>query len=365
MTEIHEVKGKKESFLTREIGSGKPKAKTLSLICSQFSILIQSGLPIHRVVEIIAEQTKEKRMKKALRKVASDVAGGYSLAASFENQNIGFPMTLIETVRAGEESGSLERSFAKLALFFEKSYKIRAKVVGAMLYPIFVILVAAVVLIVMMAKVIPTFVSMFADMEMELPLSTRILISSCEFFSRWWLWLLLGIALIVVAFLLYRKKDTGRQKLAFLSLKLPLLGRIANMNGAGEFATTMSTLLASGISMSNALRVTAKVMSNAYFSRCTEHMVLRVENGWRLGQSVAEEGCFPPLLAEMIAIGEETGALEETLAQIADYFDAEVETIANRAISLLEPALLVFLAIFAGFIVVSLYLPMFTMYSGM
>lgn len=364
VTEISQVKGK-SGLLTLEIGSGKIKPKSLSIMCSQFSVLIRSGLNITRTVKMIADQTNDKKLKKILIQVADDVAAGHSLASSFENKGPKLPTTMIETIRAGEESGALEKSFDKLALYFEKSYKIKAKVANALTYPIFVLIIAAIVIMIMMVKVIPTFLTIFDELKTQVPLSTKLLIASSKFFQKWWLLMVLVVAALIIVYKMYERTEKGREKISRLVLKMPVIGRISLMNGASQFANTMSTLLSAGISVSRAMDVTSRVLDNYYLGLCTNKMVGGIEMGKHLGVCMIQEGCFPDLLNEMTSVGEETGALEETLAKTALYFDNEVETSTAKAISLLEPTLLIATAVIAGFIVISLYLPMFSMYSAM
>lgn len=364
VTEIHLVEAKK-GLLTKEIGHQKPKAKTLSLMCSQFSVLLESGLNIRRVTEIVSDQTADKKLKKILKNVAEDVGGGYSLASSFENQNGYFPVTLIETVRAGYESGSLEKAFSRLTTYFEKRYKTKAKVTNALTYPIFVHLVAAVVMIIMICKVIPTFLGIFDDLGAELPLSTILLINISNFFRKTWLILLGLMVLGIIIISIYRKTEKGSERLSILAMKVPVLGNINRMNGASQFANTMATLISAGLGISRALSVTAKVMDNRHLGKCTDRLIMDIEAGRSLGECMTEIGDYPPLLAEMTGVGEETGTLEETLDKIGSYFDGEVETATTRAISMLEPTLLIITALIAGFIVISLYLPMFSMYGAM
>ncbi|MCI2000461.1 MAG: type II secretion system F family protein [Clostridia bacterium] len=364
VTNISQVK-EKSGILTMEIGSGKVKQKSLSIMCSQFSVLIRSGLSITRTVKMITDQTKDKKLKKILEQVSQDVSAGHSLASSFESKGPKLPATMIETIRAGEESGALDKSFDKLAVYFEKSYKIKAKVGNALTYPIFVLIVAAVVMMIMMVKVIPTLLSIFDQLDTKIPISTKMLIASSKFFQKWWLLMVFVIAAAIIAYKSYERTEKGREKLSKLSLKMPIIGKIVLMNGASQFANTMSTLLSAGISVSRAIDVTSRVLDNYYLGLCTNKMVGGIEMGKRLGACMTQEGCFPDLLSEMTSVGEETGALEETLSKTALYFDNEVETSATRAISMLEPALLIATALIAGFIVISLYLPMFSMYSAM
>ena len=364
VVDISQVK-EKNGILTMELGSKRVKAKSLSVMCSQFSVLIHSGLSVNRIVDIISKQTSDKKLAKILVSVAEDVSAGHSLASSFESHSDSIPIALIETVRAGEESGSLEKSFSKLSAYFEKSYKVKAKVSNALTYPIFVLIVAVGVMIVMMAKVIPTFISIFDDLKTELPLSTVMLINMSKFFQKWYILIIVCIFLLVLAAKVYSRSNAGRERTARLMLKLPVLGKISIMNGASQYANTMSTLMSAGISVSQALSVTSRVMDNYYLSKCTDKLIGGVEAGKSLGQCMEQAACFPNILNEMTSVGEETGALEETLEKTAVYFDNEVETATTKAIAFLEPALLVVTAVIAGFIVISLYLPMFSMYSAM
>lgn len=364
VTDIRQVQ-EKQGVLTKEIGPKKPKDKELSLMCSQFAVLLQSGLNVRRVVEVVARQTGNKKMKKTLNKVATDVGAGGSLAGAMENQGDYFPVILIETVRAGENSGSLEYSFQQLTTYYENRYKTRAKVSSALTYPIFVLLVAVVVMIVMMAKVIPSFLGIFDELGADLPLCTVLLINMSNFFKRYWLLFLGVIAVAILVYYLYRKTEQGDLRMSRLELRMPVLGNISLMNGASQFANTMATLLGAGLGMGSALDITARVLDNRYLSKCTNRFIMGVESGRSLGDCMVEANCYPALLAEMTAVGEETGSLEETLLKIGRYFDGEVATATAKAIGMLEPTLLVFTALIAGFIVISLYLPMFSMYGAM
>lgn len=364
VTDIREVQ-EKSGLLTKEVGKKKPKPKALSLMCSQFTVLLQSGLNIRRVVETVSTQTSDKKLRKILANVAEDVGSGYSLAGSLENQGDYFPIALIETVRAGEESGALEHAFARLTAYYESSYKTKAKVKSALTYPIFVLIIAVIVVIVMMAKVIPTFLGIFDELDADLPLCTILLIKMTGFFGKTWIFLLILIFGGILFWRIYRKTEKGALFCSIIALKFPILGKINRMNGASQFANTMATLLSSGLGVGRALGITARVLDNRYLSKATDRFIMGVEAGRRLGECVAEADYFPELLSEMTAVGEETGTLEETLTKTGAYFDNEVETTTQRAISMLEPTLLVVTAILAGYIVISLYLPMFSMYGAM
>lgn len=365
VTRITPVK-EKSGILATEIGSGKVNLKALAVMCSQFAIILTAGMPAAKCVELIADQTSDKKLRKILIGVAKDVTAGNGLADSFENADKNaFPNTFFETVRSGEQSGTVDNVFKNLSAYYEKLYKNRQKVSSALSYPMFVLGVAIVVVIVIMVKVIPTMTSIFKDLGGELPLPTRLLISMSNFFKHNILFILLGAAAAAVVFLSWIRTDEGRLRWNGLKLKVPVFGNIGLLNAAGQFANTMSTLLASGLSVPRALEVTAKTMDNYMLAVETAKMVTGLEEGRRLGSCMRERNCYPRTLNEMCAIGEETGELEETLKTIGAYFDNEAEHATQKAISKLEPTILVLMAVVAGFIVISVYLPVFTMYDLM
>lgn len=361
--EVKEVKEKK-SILDMEIGP-KYDAKALSIMCNQFAIVLSSGVTVDNCLTMIAQQTKDKRLKKMLLSSAEDVALGTSIALSFEKNYPGLPVTFIETIRAGEASGTLDKSFESLASFYEKSYGFTQKVKSAMSYPLFVMGVAVVVLIVIMAFVMPTFTSMFTELGGELPGITKALVGMTDFFQRYWLAILAIIILAIVGFKLYQKNENGRLKIAQLALKLPVFGNLNSLQAATEFSSNMATLLGAGLTISDALAVTSKVMSNYAISEEVKAMGEKIKTGAELGTVIKKSEYFPDVLKEMTAVGERTGEMEKTLQTISVYYSSEYNYAVTKAISKLEPAMLVFLALFAGFIVIALYLPMFTMYNMM
>ena len=356
----------KSSILTKELGSKRVNLKALSVMCSQFAIILTAGMPAAKCVELIADQTSDKKLRKILIEAARDVTAGHSMADSFENvDREAFPTTFLETVRSGEQSGTVENVFKNLSIYYEKQYKTRQKVSAALSYPLFVIGVAIVVVMVIMVKVIPTMTGIFKDLGGDMPLPTQMLISMSEFFKNNILVILMVTAVAVILFLAAMRTEDGRLRWNRFKLKIPVFGEIGLLNASGQFANTMSTLLAAGLSVPRALEVTAKTLDNYMLAMETAKMVTGLEEGRRLGNCMRERNCYPRTLTEMCAIGEETGELEETLKTIGTYFDNEAEHATQKAISKLEPTILVLMALVAGFIVISVYLPVFTMYDLM
>lgn len=339
--------------------------KVLSLTASQFAILLKAGMPAARTVEIIAQQTTDKLMKRILTEVAKDVAAGYSLSQSLESRGKKIPLTFIETVRAGEESGTLEESFTKLVGYYEKSHKIRSKVRGAMMYPMFLAILAVAVIVIIVKVTVPVVVDMIVGNGGQLPLPTRILLGAYDFFAKWGLLFLGAIAVIVISCILYGKTENGRLRYARLSMKLPVLGKISILKSASQFAGTMATLLSAGLPVTQALTITSKVMDNYAVGLTVGACTLGIEEGKRLGDVLHANPFLPPLLTEMTAVGEESGALEGTLTTIGAYFDSEVEQASAKALSMLEPMITMIMGVVIGFIVIALYMPMFTMYNFM
>lgn len=364
VVDIKEIK-EKTGWLSKEIGKPKMDYKALSVMCSQFSIILQSGVPIDTCMELISRQVKDKHLKKMLKSSAEDVSKGNGIASSFQKNYPQLPTTFVETVRAGEESGTIERSFETLHKYYDKSFKTKQKVKQAMAYPVFVLAVAIVVLAVIMVKVIPTLAETFLDLGGEMPLMTKMLIYCSDFMRKniWWMALVMLFSMIVLK--IYCNTENGRIRLDKMILKLPVLGEIAVLNASSQFANTMTALLTAGLSVSRALEVTGKVLDNYAMGREIEGMTGRIEEGKQLGECMKGSQLFPDVLTEMCAIGEETGELENTLETIGSYFDNEAQNATKKAIAKLEPTILIFMAMFAGFIVLSIYLPMFSMYELM
>ena len=364
---INEVKnGGGEGLLNMQIGGNKLNGKAFTVMCSQFAIILGAGIPIARAVHLIADKTTDKPLKKMLQGVASDVEGGRSLAASFaERGEKLLPMTFIETIRAGEESGNIERSFESMHLHYDKQTKMKQKVKSAMAYPMFVLVVAVVVVIVLMAFVVPRFTVMFEDYGAELPVITQMLIAISNFFRNHFLIIIGVIAGVIVGYKLYANTEEGRMKIAMLQRKLPILGNISQLSSASEFANSMATLLGSGLPMTKAVNITAKTIENYYVRTEVGKLAGKLEEGYALGTSMRESGIMPDILTDMVAVGEATGEMEHTLSTIGKYYDDELDVATAAALAKLEPALLIGLVGIAGFIVLAVYLAIFSLYGAM
>ena len=365
---LSEVKENEEKlgFLNTEIGGNKLHMKAFIVMCNQFAIILHSGVPIARTVRLIVDKTTDKALRSMLKNVASDVESGRSLSASFtERGEKILPVTFIETIRAGEESGSVDRAFSSMAQSFEKSTKIAAKVRSALAYPIFVLTIAVIVVILLMVKVVPTFMAIFEDLGAELPFITQLLIDISHFFQRSWLYLLGIVVALILFFKIYGNTESGRLNLAKLALRVPILGNIQQLNAASQFSNTMTSMLAVGLPLTRAVSITAKVITNYYISQEVGKLSGKLEEGRALGVSLRESACMPDILTDMVSVGEETGEMESTLRTIAAYYDNEVMMATDAAVRKIEPTLLVGMAVIAGFIVIAIYMAMFSMYGNM
>jgi type IV pilus assembly protein PilC len=360
LSEVQETQTEK-----KELSRGRIREKSLSIMCSQFSIILGAGLPVVRAVELIAEQTEDRTLKRILQQAAGDVSGGFGLAQSFENKGKNLPVTFIETVRSGEESGTLESAFARLHQYYDRSARLKGKVQTAMVYPVFTLIVAAAVVAIIMIKAVPTFVSSFKSMNIALPGPTKALIAISEFFTNYWFVLILVIAGGLLAYRLVDHTESGKLRHHRGRLKIPVLGRLNLMKATAQFANTMTTLLSAGLPMMRALTITARIMDNAWIGDALSKQLPHLEEGKTLAHCLRNANVFPKLLTEMTGVGEETGTLEHTLDVVGDYYNNETEITSQKALNLLEPIVIVLLAVIVVMILLAVYLPMFSLYGGL
>lgn len=343
----------------------KLNLKVFALMCKQFAIILKAGLPLVQTVDLVASQISDKALKKMLEAVSLDIANGWSLSYSFSQRGKGrLPVTFLETIRAGEESGDLVLSFDRMSAYYDRMTKTRAKATSALIYPAFLSVVAVFVIIIIMTYAVPTFAGVFESMGTELPLPTRIVIGMSDFFSRY-IWVLLGTAAGLIFLLrLYAGTAGGRIRMAQFRLTLPILGKLAAMTSASQFAHTMAAMLSAGMPILKALDTASRSVSNAHLSAQIQSVIPGVEGGRPLGECLNACRDLPPMLVQMTAMGEATGSLEGTLEIQAEYYDNEVENLSARALSLLEPIIICVMAVFVVLVLLSIYLPMFSMYSA-
>lgn len=344
---------------------GRIKPKKLALLCSQLSIELKAGLPLVRSLNLVAENEEDKRLQKILTEVADDVESGIPLSRAFQNRAPQLPPTFIETVKAGEASGNLDEAFSRLQSYYENSAAIASKVGSALIYPAMLIAVAIIVIIIIMVFAVPVFEDSFASMGNELPLPTRILIGMSHFITNNLLLLIAIAAALGIALMLFGKSEAGKRLYAKIAMTFPGIGLINRMNAAAQFSATLSTMLASGLSLVQAAKITSDTAENLLIREALENSVTALMEGRTMTYALRKCEYLPNLLVEMTAVGEQTGKLEETLDVVSDYYTKEVDTAVKRAMSLLEPCITIFLALIVVFILLSVYMPIFTMYGSM
>ena len=360
---VSKISGFLHMDLAKMFSGGKIKPKHLSLLCSQLSIELKAGLPLVSSLRLVAENEENDNVKKMLNEVADDVHAGNGLADSFALRGPYLPRTFIETIRAGEESGRLDESFERMKVYYENSAAVSSKVGSAMIYPALLIAVAIIVIVIIMTVAVPVFEDSFASMGNELPGVTKVLIAISHFFVDYWLIMALIVVATALGIMLFGKTDKGRHAYAKLALTFPGLCLVNQMNAATQFAATMSTMLASGLPLVQATQITAATASNLLISEDIMAACNGVIEGNRLSDGLKQSKWFPNLLLEMSAVGEETGRMEETLDVINEYYTKEVDVAVKRALEIMNPAITMVLAGMVVFILLSVYLPIFSMYE--
>lgn len=343
----------------------KVKSKDLAVFCKQFSAVIRAGVTIISALELMGDQIENKTLQRAVMDAKTYVEKGGTLADALRVNSEVFPPIMINMVAAGELSGNLEICLDRLTEHFEKDNALSAKIKGAMTYPIVVFIVMIIVVIVVMVMVIPNFSSMFAEMGTQLPLATRIMVAASNFIiHKWWL-LIIIVAAIVVGCKAFKKSSVGEQLFANMAIKMPIFGNMTIKSACSRFARTMSTLMASGISMIDAVEQVAKMMDNKIIRDGLLDAKTQVAKGIPLSKPLKDMEMLPPMLSAMTKIGEETGDIEEMLSKVADYYDEEVEEATNKLTAAMEPLIMVVLACIVGMIVAAVYGPIMSMYSAL
>ena len=343
----------------------KPKPRDMAVFCRQFVSIVSAGVPVLSALEMLSEQTENKKLAAAVDKCRSSIERGETLAQSMAESPDIFPSMFITMVEAGEASGSLETSFTRMAEQYEKTAKLRATVRKATTYPIVILVIAAIAVGILLTKVVPTFEDMLNDLGIPLPGITKFVIAASSFLQEWWYIVIAVGVLIVLGLRVFKGSETGAHLLGKLALKLPIFGKLTYKTASARMARTLSTLLVSGLPLIQALEITANTMTNVFFKE--ELLAARdaVAMGSNLSEPLAEGGLFPPLLHHMLSIGEETGAIENMLDKLAEYYEDEVKQATEQVMAAIEPLIILLLAGVIGTIVLAVIMPMASMYSGL
>ena len=355
---------KEQTTLNRDIEIpflGKPKAKDMAVFCRQFVSILRAGVSVASVLAMLGQQTSNKKLRAAIREMQADVEKGEALATSMRRHPKIFPAILVNMVAAGESSGNLEESFRQMELYFERSKRTKSKVTSAMIYPCVLIVVMIIVLIVMMTKIIPNFLKTFEDMDAELPKLTQGVMAVCEWFESWWWVPLLVLVALIVGGVLFHRTDKGKHFFGWLARKTPVVGNLTVKTACATFCRTMEVLIGSGLTLTDSMDLAASNMGNIYYLEAIRDARALVAEGTPLRESLVRTGIFPPMVSNLVGVGEETGDLQSMMGKVADYYDEEVDEATKKLLNLMEPAIIIFMAVFVVIIVLAIYLPMINM----
>lgn len=361
---VIDVREVPQTLLTKEITFGNPvKLQHFVIYLRQFATLLKAGVTIVDATRILAEQTESKALKKALTHIEEQLRSGQPLSAAMTDHPNIFPPLVINMIRAGEASGSMEETLERLADHFEKVHRTRQKIVSALAYPVVVGIIAVVVVIFLLVSVVPTFVSMFADFGAELPAITKFVLRASEVMQAYWWGVILLMFSLYGLLLLLKKQKTTKYYLDVIVLRMPIFGSMLQKAVLARMTRTLSSLFSSAVPILQALAIVEAVVENEVIARVIRTSRDALERGESLTEPMKRHWAFPPLVTQMIAIGEQTGSLDAMLAKVADFYEAEVEAATDRLKSLIEPLMIVLLAGVVGTIVTSILVPMFDIFN--
>lgn len=357
-----------QNALTKEINidiGGKPTARDLSIFCRQFVSMTRAGVSILEAMKMLCEQTENKRLKKALEEVRVSMEKGEALAESLARFPKVFPGIMVNMVAAGEASGSLDTSMDRVAAQLERSSKTQALVKKAMIYPVVLLVVAIAVVIVMLVFVIPQYASMFETLDTELPALTKGVLIASDFIKAWWYLLAAGVAGFVFCIKTFAGTDLGKHVFGKLAIVLPGIKELTIKSAASSMARTMSTLMAAGVPMVEAVEIVSNTMTNIWFKEALQDAKEQIGLGVPFSKPLEDCGLYPPMVYHMVRIGEESGAIEDMLDKLADYYDEEVEMAVQSMMAVMEPAIIVVLAAIVSVLIASVLSPMMKMYEAL
>ncbi|MCA9320449.1 MAG: type II secretion system inner membrane protein GspF [Planctomycetes bacterium] len=361
--ELKEGKGAKEKGTKRFRLKGAA-AGELAIVTRQFATLLNAGIPVVDALKALIDQVESRDMEQVFRDVREKVSQGKTIGEAMANHPGFFSDLYVNMVKAGEASGNLDTIMIRLADYLQKQNRVRNKVAGALAYPLVMIAVGLIVVSVLLTVVVPKIQNIFRETERELPDITKILINVSDFMVSWWWALGLSVVAVIAGFKYWSRTEEGRYRWDGIKIRMPLFGMLFKKQMIARFATTMGTLLKSGLPVLNALKIVERVVQNKVLAQAIHDIHESIVEGSDISTPLAKTGIFPPMVAYMIATGEQSGQLEDILFKVADAYDEEVDAATQKLTSLLEPLIIVALAVVVGFIVMAIVLPMIQM-SGM
>jgi len=356
VTEVRQVRAHRPGG-----GWGRVKLSDLAIFCRQFSTMQDAGVSIVRSLDVLAQQTQSPKLRRIIMDIQAEVEAGQTLSKAMSKYPNVFSNLFIGLIRAGEVGGVLEESLQRLAAFLEADVALRRKVRAAMTYPTIVVIVALAIVIVLVTFILPRFFDVFRDLNIkEFPVMTQMLMDFSNFLTSRWYVMIAIVALVVMAFRMFVRTRIGRRLYDRLKLRLPVFGPLNHKIALARFSRTLSTLLSSGVPILQALETVAGTVANEIIAEAVMEARARIREGDRIGPPLEKSGMFPPMVVHMISIGEESGALDQMLSKVADFYESEVESTLQSLTSAIEPVLIVLLGGMVGFIVISLLLPLIT-----
>jgi type IV pilus assembly protein PilC len=353
-----------EGTANRKKRGGSVKMRDIVIFTRQFSTMINAGLPLVQALDILASQSENPALKDVTRQVMFDVESGNTVADALRKHPKAFSDLYVNMVAAGEAGGILDTILMRLAVFMEKNDALIRKVKGAMIYPGVIISVAAIAITVLLVFVIPTFESMFNSAGIELPLPTRIVIGMSRVLKGYWYLIVGAVIGLFVSIKRYYATPGGKLNIDRLMLKMPVLGDVLRKSAVSRFTRTLGTLISSGVSILDGLEITAKTSGNRVIQDAIMESRASIAGGETIAAPLKKSAVFPPMVISMIAVGEQTGGLDEMLTKIADFYDEEVDAAVSGLLALMEPVMIVFLGVVVGGMVVAMYLPIFDMVNA-
>lgn len=341
--------------------SGSVKEKEVVVFARQFSTMISAGLPIVQCLEMLAAQEQNKAFAKIITAVKSDIEAGSTLSESLKKYPKVFDTLFVNLIAAGEAGGILDKILIRLSNYMEKSAKLKGKVKGAMVYPASVLVISFLVVAVLLLKVIPVFEKMFAGMGQALPGPTQFLVDASSFARSNFLFMVAALVIAGLAFKKIYNSNKGREMIDKLVLKAPIFGELLKKVAVAKFSRTLSTMLGSGVPIIEGLDIVSRTAGNKVIEAALQETKRKISEGKTISEPLGEMGLFPPMVVQMIAVGENTGSLDSMLTKIADFYDDEVDTAVSAMTSLLEPMMMIFLGGVVGGMIVAMYLPIFKM----
>jgi len=337
--------------------------KRVAIFTRQFSVMLDAGLPLVQCLEILGDQEENRAFQTIIKQVRTDVESGSSLADAMKKHPKVFDDLFVNMVAAGEAGGILDVILQRLSTYIEKVVKLKSQVQSALIYPVTIVVIAAGVVFIILWKVIPVFAALFAGLGGEMPLLTRIVIESSNFVGRYFPFLIILGIIGFIALRRYHKTYCGRRVIAGALLKIPVIGMLLRKIAVARFCRTLATLTSSGVPILDGLEITAKTAGNAIIEDAVMAVRKAVEEGKTLSEPLGDTKVFPPMVVQMINVGEQTGALDQMLSKIADFYEEEVDTAVAGLMKLLEPIMITILGVVIGTIVAAMYLPLYSVLS--